>query len=245
MAAPGSDKALVGIMQWSVKDEWSDAFEATFDAHLGPVLEEAKLTSEQVSAALGEAYSQLLGCVFEDFLTCRFGPEDRNVVEDYLERRGWKEPEPVRQYLEALQRSVMSVYEVTETTPGSHFMAQDLIRGGDPIRVEDRLASANLERSDHIAGRLLPIGEHTYLAGGVLPLSFEDARELTELFRQLKEKCRQEVEESAEKGGVDPPGPEDASLLDEILLGELAYVFTQTWFIAALNEAFGGSDAAR
>ena len=65
-------------------------------------------------------------------MTCNFEPDGRNVVDDYLKRRAWKEPAAIKRYLEALRRSTMSVYEVIDTTPGSHFVVRDLVRGGEP-----------------------------------------------------------------------------------------------------------------
>ena len=77
----------------------------------------------------------------EDFLTCDFEPDSRNIVDDYLKRRGWKGPVAVKQYLQALRRSTMNLYEVVDTTPGSHFVVRDLVRGGEPVQVVDKRGS--------------------------------------------------------------------------------------------------------
>src|SRR3712207_6266911 len=181
MGSSAADKALAALMTWAQRGEWRDRFETLVADHLGPVCEAFDIAPDELPEILGEqAFAQLLGCIFEDFLTCDFDPDDHNVVEDYLKRRGWKEPVAAKRYLQALRRSVMSLYEVIGTAPGSHFVAKDLIRAGEPARVEDRLASQSLARWDRIAARLLPIGGKTYMAGGVLPLSFEDADAITE-----------------------------------------------------------------
>ena len=172
MGALGSDKAVGAIMSWSERDDWRDRRTALFADHFGSVLEDFEMTIEQVIDLIGpDGFMQLLGCAFEDFMTCNFEPDERNVVDDYLKRRGWKESAPVKSYLRAVQRSVMSVYEVVETAPGSHFVARDLIRGGEPIRVADRLGSDDLVQWDRIAARLLEIKGKTYMSAGVLRLS--------------------------------------------------------------------------
>ena len=42
----------------------------------------------------------------------------------------------------------MSLYEVTGTVPGNHLVMKDLVRGGDPIRVEDRRVSRSVVEWD-------------------------------------------------------------------------------------------------
>ena len=87
------------------------ARQAVGEEHLGPVCDGFELSPLEISDALGEqGFARLMGCAFEDFLTCRFEPDQRNIVDDYLKRRGWKESEPGKRYLSALRHSVMSVY---------------------------------------------------------------------------------------------------------------------------------------
>ena len=70
----------------------------------------------------------LWGCAFEDFLTRDLEPDGRNLVEDYLKRRGWKETAQTKAYMKELRTSVMSLYEVSEIVPGQSLRARDLIR---------------------------------------------------------------------------------------------------------------------
>ena len=56
----------------------------------------------------------MIGDVFEDFLTQSLEPDGRNIVENYLKRRSWKESAGNRRYIEALRGSCMSLYEVSE-----------------------------------------------------------------------------------------------------------------------------------
>jgi hypothetical protein len=44
--------------------------------------------------------------------SCDFEPNEQNAIEDYLQRRGWKDPVPVKRYLKALRGSIMSLYAI-------------------------------------------------------------------------------------------------------------------------------------
>src|SRR3954451_14107380 len=138
MSASGSDRAIATVMQWAAREEWRGWLEDVIADHLAPACLAAGVARGELPDLLGEgAHAQLIGCAFEDFLTREFGPDGRNIVDDYLERRGWTEPVAAKRYLQALRRSVMSVYEVVDTAPGSH--AQGGLRGrrpgpGQPLR---------------------------------------------------------------------------------------------------------------
>jgi hypothetical protein len=239
MSAPGSDRAIASITKWARRDEWRERLEMIIEAHFGPVFAGLDLPVEELPEILGDAFPGLFGCVLEDFLTCHFGLEQRSVVDDYLKRRGFKERAPVKSYLRALQRSVMSAYRVVATAPGSHVLLDDLIRDGEPIRVEDRPGSRALASADHLGARLLPINGRTYLSTGVLCLAADQARELVKDIRRLLPKLRRGVTREAEKRGIAVADLEAVIPLDDVILGELAPIFTHTWLTAALEELLG------
>ena len=120
--------------------------------------------------------STVWGCAFEDFLT-RELDDGRNIVDDYLKRRGWKENASTRSYMSALRTSVMSLYEVSNIVKDTSFLARDLVRGGDPILISERSATRSLKQWDRIAARVLRVGSQTIIAGGVLSFDY-DASEI-------------------------------------------------------------------
>jgi hypothetical protein len=239
MSAPGSDRAIVSITKWARRDEWRERLELVIDAHFGPVLASVDLPVENLPELLGDAFPALFGCVLEDFVTCNFGPDQRSVVDDYLKRRGFKERAPVKSYLRALQRSVVSAYRVEATAPGDHILLRDLIRDGEPIRVEDRLGSRSLAPADHVVARLLPINGKTYLSSGVLCLPAGLARELVRDIRRLLPKLRRGIAREAEQRGVAVADLEAIIPLEDVMLGELAPVFTHIWLTETLAELLG------
>jgi hypothetical protein len=237
MGAVGSDKAILAIMTWSDKEEWRDRRETVVEDHLGPVSGALELTPDEIVEAAGDrAIGQIVAFAFEDFLTCNFEPDQQNVVDDYLKRRGWKESAPVKRYLRALRDSVVSLYEVTETVPGSHFRARDLVRGGEPIRIADKLASENLVRWDRLAARLLPIGGKTYLSAGVLWLAFDDASEILDQIAKLRASFNREIGRQVRRHGI-LRAALGALPVEDAILSELTPLFSQTWLMTAVRQA--------
>jgi hypothetical protein len=235
MGAPGSDKAIGAIVKWAEREDWSEPLASVFADHFGPVLEDFQITMEQLIDLLKpEGFMPLFGCAFEDFTTCNFEPDGRNVVDDYLKRRGWKESAPVKSYLRALQRSVMSVYEVVDTAPGSHCHLRDPIRGGEPIRVEDKLGSQDLVQWDRIAARLLEIKGMRYMSAGVLPLSFDDATEIVKEIGKLKKELLRKVRRPLRQEGLSEIDIMRLPAAD-VVLGEMAPLFTRTWLATMLE----------
>jgi len=126
------------------------------------------MTEEELAEALGEFHYEMAeACAFEDFCS-RTGPRGRNVIDDYLDHRGWRESISGRDYLRGLRNSVMSLYEVVEVKPGRGLVLRDLVRDREPIEVDEQLGSESAARWDRIAARVLTIGGRHYLSGAVL-----------------------------------------------------------------------------
>nr|WP_243452974.1 hypothetical protein [Polymorphobacter multimanifer] len=100
-------------------------------------------------------------------------PIRSNIADDYLKRRGWNDAGPAKLYIRALRSSVMSLYEVSEIEPGTGFLARDLIRGGEPVRISERSASQSLKTWDRIGARVVTVGSKHVLSGGVLSFNIE------------------------------------------------------------------------
>jgi len=105
------------------------------------------------------------------FVRARLLREGGNVIDDYLEQRGWKTSIQARDYLRTLRGSLMSLYEVVEVKPDRGLVLRDLVRGGQPVEVDEKLGSHSAAIWDRIAARILTIGGRQYLSGAVL--SFE------------------------------------------------------------------------
>ena len=173
---------LSKLIKWLMQEPWGGFLQDIMGLHLGPAMTAFELEFEEIDDVLGGMWGATLwGVAFEDALTRRL--DGRTPVDAYLERRGWTESTGTKRYLAALQTSVMSLYEVSELTPGQSFRARDLLRGGEPVLVSERSASRTLKTWDRIAARLVPQGDRIVLSGGLLAFTPEGCELLAEALR--------------------------------------------------------------
>ena len=238
MRIPGADKAIDNLMKWSANEEWTPFREEVFAQHFDMICDRFDTTEEEIADLLGHAFAMVFGVVLEDFFTARFGDEgDKNVIDDYLKRRGWREKVPAKRYLEALRDSVLSLYEVVELDPGHSMTVRDLVLGGDPVTVEEKLGSESAARWDRIAGRIVTVNKKVYFTGSLLLFPHEVADEvlagIEEMVKRIKRKLRREAKKHGEQAGIVDDD------MREKLLSTSARFFTQTWLIDALERATG------
>src|SRR5271167_745985 len=140
--------SLSGLMKWLRRDEWREAFDETFNRHVGKACAKAEIDLAELPEVIGEhVFTNLWGCAFEDLLA-RDLDEGRNIVDDYLKRRGWKESVANKSYMLAVRSSAMSLYEISDIVPDESFLARDLVLGGDPVRVSERSGTRSLKLWD-------------------------------------------------------------------------------------------------
>ena len=172
---------LGGLIKFLDRDGWGMHLEDVMAAHFGPAMKQFSIEYGAIAENLGGHWGAALwGCAFEDFLTRRFGPDSRNIVDDYLKRRGWRETIQSKAYMKALRTSVMSLYEASDIIPGKSFLARDLVRGGDPVLVSEISATQSLNSWDRLAARIVRIGDKHIMSGGMLPFSVEAAARILE-----------------------------------------------------------------
>ncbi len=103
-----SADSLAGLMKWLRRAEWQDAFDELLHRHLAPACAKVDVAIDELPELIGDQHLTVLwGCVFEDFLA-RNLDDGRNIVDDYLKRRGWKESASNKAYMAALRSSVMT-----------------------------------------------------------------------------------------------------------------------------------------
>jgi hypothetical protein len=230
--------SLNGLMKFLGREEWREAFEEVQDGHLLAPCEDAGIDLDQLAGILGDQTAVTLwGCAFEDFLAREF-PDGRNMVDEYLRRRGYKESASAKAYMRAIRSSVMSLYEVSGIVPGRSFLARDLIRGGEPVRVTERTATRYLKPWDRLAARILRLGGTHQMCGGALVYGLETSERLLGELGRFEQRLERHIRDVAEENGETV---DEARLADMIAAGgslELAGpVFTQVWLEDALDRA--------
>jgi hypothetical protein len=230
-------RSLQGLMKWLTRAEWRDRFAEVYDWHLLPACRRTGFDAEEVVAILGENWftTTVWGCAFEDFLT-REGADGRNVVDDYLKRRGWKESASARAYISALRSSVMSLYEVSDIVLDTSFRARDLVRGGDPILISEKLATRSLKQWDRIATRVVQIGSQMHISGAVLPYDRDASEKVLKVLRRAG--TAKERQKLADLVGRDVNDPTISNAFSQAeLLRAAAPAITTVWLIDIIDRA--------
>jgi hypothetical protein len=232
---------LQGLMKWLTREEWRDRFAEVYDDHLLPACDQTDLDVEEIISILGDDWfmSTVWGCAFEDFLTRDF-EDGRNIIDDYLKRRGWKEGASTRAYMAALRTSVISLYEVSDIVRDTSFRARDLVRGGEPILISERSATRSLEQWDRIATRVVQVGSQTQISGAVLPFDRDTSEELLKLLRKIAKRAEKEKQAFADLVGRGVDNPAIANGFSETaVLHAVTPTITTVWLIDTIDRALG------
>ena len=205
---------LSRIIKFATHEDWGEALHDALSDHVGAAMEEFNLEFDEIGDIVSEHYAGVLfGCALEDLMTRRFEPDGENLVDEYLKRRGWNEAARTKAYLRTLRDSAMSLYEVSDVTPGEGFFVRDLVRGGEPIRIREKSGSRTLRQWDRIAVRVVPERNGHVLSGVILPFTPEAAETLIEGLRIASGKRRKSTKIDIE---VDT-------------LASIAHLFTTAW----------------
>lgn len=215
---------LSRIIKFATRDDWSDALQEALGDHVGEAMQEFDLEFEEIGAIISDHYAGVLfGCALEDLMTRRFEPDGQNLVDDYLKRRGWNEATPTKAYLRTLRDSTMSLYEVSDVVANEGFLVRDLVRGGDPVRVNEKSGSRTLKQWDRIAVRVVPERKAHILSGVILPFTPEAAETLLDGLRSAEGKRRKSATIN----------------IDNETLASIAHLFTTAWLFDVLPKALG------
>jgi hypothetical protein len=178
----------------------------------------------------------------EDFVTRTHDADGRNVVDDYLKRRGWKESVATKRYLQALRDSDMSLYEVDEVVPGQSFVARDLVRGGPPVLVSDHNVTQILKNADRIATRIVELNGKRIVSAGMLPFDRAMSEDLLEAFEAAKREMPDLLQDLADEDGVPLDAAEQRAVLDTMATTLAPPLVSAVWLESRLDHALGDSE---
>jgi hypothetical protein len=229
-----------GLIAWARREEWREAMASAFHHHVAAACQGAGIAPADLPTIIDEhAFNAVWGSAFEDSLA-RDQPDGRNIVDDYLKRRGWKESVPTREYMAGLRRSVLSLYEVSEVVPGESLALRDLVSGGDPVRVTERSGSRSLHQWDRIATRVIPVRTGAVISGTLLFFDHESSEEiLASLGRVRRKAARQTARLAADLGRPEAAKTIGAMLTPELQLSGAAFLFTNFWLARLLEHGKG------
>jgi hypothetical protein len=100
---------------------------------------------------------------------------------------------------------VAGLYEVVEVKPRRGLVLRDLVRGGEPVEVDDQLGSQSAAIWDRIAARVLSIGGRHYLSGAILNFEREPAEAVLRVFRISPERAKHRRDRACLAQSDEPP----------------------------------------
>ena len=223
------DRTLVRVVDWAGDDDEWEGFRAeVFNRHFSRLMAELELSNDELFDRIGPTAPVVIAAVMEDLLARRFGDDGaRNLVDEYLARRGWIEKRQAAAYLRAVRDSTPSLYEVVDLDPGRAVTVRDLVRETDPVRVPDVAVSETLALWDCCVGRLVGSGRMRRFGVGMMPYPRELARtcqeDLTRAVKRIGRRLRQQARKRGESLDVEERDLRDALLDDP----NLPIYFTQ------------------
>ena len=238
MGIPSIDRATQNLVQWTARGEWDALQREFFEAHFEPVTDGIDLPDDAFEVLADEDGGMLSVFVLEEFFTARFGEHgELNVVDDYLKRRGWRESVPARRYLEALRDSTLSLYEVIDIVRGRHMTVRDLLLGGAPVRVEEKLGSQGAAPWDRLAARIVPVRGKYRFTGAILRFRHELSRELLTALEKMAGELQDGIRKDSGKRGATAPVTRELAREVMVRTPLFARILSQFWLFDAVVRA--------
>ena len=161
---------MIRLMKWSEKPQWADLLDIVFESHLSYPAKLFGIPEDDICDYLDSPSSDLLVyAIFEDFFASSFGERgELNVIDDYLKRRGKREPALVRNYLKALRDSTVSLYEIIDLNPGKSVKLRDLLQGDRTLTVQEKMVSEYAAIWDCLAARVVAVRGKNYFTVSIM-----------------------------------------------------------------------------
>ena len=132
----------------------------------------------------------------------------------------------------------MSLYEVSDIVRDTSFWARDLVRGGDPILISERLATRSLKQWDRIATRVVQVGSQMLISGAVLPYDRDASEKVLKLLRNVAKRTDKEQRRLADLVRRDVNDPAIVNAFSQTaLLRTAAPAITTVWLIDIIDRA--------
>lgn len=213
---------LTNLMAWSQRPEWQDHYGEMFEEHLGEICDRFDLDFDDIFDLFPESFGTVLnGYIFEDFVTKIF-PGNRNLADEYLKRRGWKEKPAIRNYIRALKDSRIRLYEISGIKKDEGFFARDIMEADEPVWVNEKSGIHFLRQWDRVAGRLLNVNGKVQFSGGLLALDAEMVAEVLEVVDLMAEISPADMMKLMTEMTSEADDPDLTAALAELDKGDLA-----------------------
>jgi hypothetical protein len=133
-------------------------------------------TDKFIQALEDSDYNSVVqGYLFELFATCYWDNEDKNLIENYLQCKGWKETAYGKRYLNALNESNVQLWEVVSVNVGQSVDIRPAGTSNTPMQVSEAEGSRQLQEWCFIAARPIILDKHYEFSSVILPFTLDQA----------------------------------------------------------------------
>lgn len=187
-----TDKAIRHLTDYVDKsDKWAPYYRDLELQIVSPIASHYGLSFGATMERLlsGPYEESALAFLFEEMVTCNWNNEG-SVIDEYQEKRGWREGPHGKRYLRALAESDFKLWITTDVVPGEWVDVQRYGTNSKPKRVHERSATEHLQVGQCLAARVLQIGKERNFSGAVLPLTQAQAVQVQHDVDQVEKQTR-------------------------------------------------------
>lgn len=230
------DNAVTNIMKYAGREAWCDQLDDTVDSAMNAAAQDLAMDADEVAELLEESelWPMAFGFLFEWFATRRLREQPNSLLDDYLKRRGWQESPRGRRYLQAMNSSPITLWEVVNVKPGSYLDVRVHGEQEKPVRVYEKAGSRDLKRWSCLAARVIELDGKRVFTGAMLPLPPDYAQDVDDVIADYIADAMEAFQE-AEEGAAAETG---ANALDAEQLRELSILVGLTQYPEALFVAW-------
>lgn len=180
------DKAIANMIKYGNQEQWSTRRDEFIRTLLSDVADSVEAPFYEFCQTLeqNDMMEMIFPYLYEIYAVCVWDDDELSLIDEYLKRRGWREGQHGRRYLQALAKSEAYLWEVTEVNPG--YWVEVRLSGSTQksIRVDEYSASQKLKRWDCIATRVISLDGKNVFSGGILPFSAHHAQEVPDFIER-------------------------------------------------------------
>lgn len=226
------DKAVGNLIDFAERqDVWRERLDDAFSQFLGPLADTLRVDEQTlVDEFEGSGFwPTVFGFVFEDFASASWDNEPRSMIEEYLQRRGWREAAYARRYLQAINDAEIRFWEVVSVKPGFSVDVRPHGTESKAVRVMEKSASESLHQWDCLAARIVTMDGKRMFTGALLSFPPSEAERVYRVMAKARDHLIEQFHDLLREGEI-PELPEDLEqLADDEMEANLPDVLFRIW----------------
>lgn len=211
------DKAVGNLIDFAERqDVWRERLDDAFSQFLGPLADSLHVDEQVLEAEFEDSgfWPMVFGYVFEEFAAAPWDNEPRSLIEEYLQRRGWREAAYARRYLQAINDAEVRFWEIVSVKPGISVDVRPHGIEGKVIKIMEKSASKSLHQWDCLAARVVTMDGKPMFTGALLSFPPSEAERVHRVLAKARDDLIKLFHDLVKEGEI-PELPEDLEQLAE------------------------------